>query len=478
MKKTIVFLTIFLLFFVSCGGKKVVKKVDDPGVLYVDGVNQMKNKKYVNAIASFAKVRENYPFDPIAVVAQVKQGDAYFENKDYPMAASTYEDFVNTYPDDENAPYALKRLGESYEKEMPTIDRDQAITFKAIERFIYLKNRYPASPYASDAATHINSLNERLAEREFYVGEFYYKTARYNASIMRLEFMLERFPQAKSKEKAINYLVKDYTELNRPDKAQFYFDMLKTQYPKSSFLRTGSLDGKVRQSSRKQGASTQIATLRAESTAPALSDYSEKGRKEISLTPVEEPAIKVTPTEAGKSPDSIVVADNTASTVKTPENVLKDAKASADKEDRLGFFSGKGPIEIDGDSGESLEKGKTLTFKGNVVAKQISPDPAQTFYLFCDRLTAYTTEDTKEIEKLEARGNVRLVKQDKTATSQQAFYSRTKEKSQVVLKGDVVIFLGSDKLSADTVTYFVEEDRFLVQGDKEKRAKATINPKK
>jgi lipopolysaccharide export system protein LptA len=298
--------------------------------------------------------------------------------------------------------------------------------------------------------------------------------------------MLERFPQAKSKEKAIHYLVRDYIELNRPDKAQGYMDMLKTQYPKSSFLQAGSLEGKTRQSSRKQQPSAQNTAPLAVSTAPVPSDYSEKVKKEIALTPIEEPTAKTAsgekalPAETLKNSDSpiVVAKGKTESEVKTPENVLKDGKASADKEDRLGFFSGNGPIEIDGDSGESLEKGKVLSFKGNVIAKQISPDPTQTFYLFCDRLTAYTNEDTKEIEKLEARGNVRLVKQDKTATAQQAFYSRNKDKSQVVLQGDVVIFLGSDKLSADTVTYFVEEDRFLVQGDKDKRAKATINPKK
>ena len=55
------------------------------------------------------------------------------------MAAGTCEDFVNSNPDDENAAHGLKRLGESYEKQSLTIDRDQAITLKAIDRFTFLK---------------------------------------------------------------------------------------------------------------------------------------------------------------------------------------------------------------------------------------------------------------------------------------------------------------------------------------------------
>jgi outer membrane protein assembly factor BamD len=519
MRKIPLIVAVLAVFLTSCGGKAVTKKVDDPGVLYVQGVDQMKKKKYDNAIATFAKVRENYPFDPIAIVAQVKQADVYFDKKDYAMAASTYEDFVNSYPDDENAPYAMKRLAESYEKELPTIDRDQAITFKALERYIFLKNRYPSSTYSGDADIHIKSLNERLAAREFYVGEFYYKTGSYNASVKRLEFLLERFPDAKDKEKALYYLALDYKELDHPEKAEYYQDLLKEQFPKSNYIRPVSAGRKTikapeRSSKKTPTASTAQVTTASPAATPspttipvakAAFEYSEKKRREIPLeTPevdqrqlvaaqkrepkaaeVKEAAKPASPTSTAVSSSSVENKPDAAAAVEKVDKVEENsgnspAKKAGEKEDRLGFFSGKGPIEINGDMGESFEKGKVLTFKGNVIAKQFDPDPAQTFFLFCDRLTAHTTEDTKEIERAEADGNVKMVKQDKTATSKQAFYysDKAKDKAQLILKGDVVIFLGSDKLSADTVTYFIDEDRFLVQGDKDKRAKATITPKK
>lgn len=110
----------------------------------------------------YKQIRESFPFDPIAIVAQVKRGNAYFEKKDYQMAAGTCEDFVNSNPDDENAAHGLKRLGESYEKQSLTIDRDQAITLKAIDRFTFLKNRYPTSPYAKDAGAHLSALTRKL----------------------------------------------------------------------------------------------------------------------------------------------------------------------------------------------------------------------------------------------------------------------------------------------------------------------------
>ena len=276
MRKSLLVLSIILLFLPSCA-KKAVKPVGNPGDLYVEGVEQMKKKKWDAAIADFAKVRESFPFDPIAVVAQVKQGDAYFEKKDYQLASGVYEDFVNSYPDDENAAYAMRRLGECYEKQALTVDRDQAITLKAIERFTFLKNRYPASPYAKDADAHLTALTQKLAAREFYVGEFYYKTGSYNASILRLDYFLNTYPGAKDRDKALYYLVLDYRELHNPGKAQHYMDMLGQEYPKSNYSVLAARERPVatKEAAAPRGAAAPIVVAM---DAPPISGKGKPGR--------------------------------------------------------------------------------------------------------------------------------------------------------------------------------------------------------
>ena len=199
MKRLIVVL-IACFFLVSCAGKNVKKQ--GPGELYVDGVNLIKKEEYAKAVGKFAEVTENYPFDPLALVAAVKLGDAYFGKKDYVMAASTYENFVSAHPEDENAPYVLLRLGESYENLSLSIDRDQANTLKAIEKYTFLKNRYPRSNYAKQVDERMKRLEQKLADREMYVGEFYYRTNQYNAAIVRLEYYLKKYPNASGRDKA------------------------------------------------------------------------------------------------------------------------------------------------------------------------------------------------------------------------------------------------------------------------------------
>lgn len=549
MRKTLLILVIFLLFFVSCS-KKAVKPIDNPGSLYVDGVEQLKKKKYDTAITNFAKIRENFPFDPIAVVAQVKQGDAYFAKKDYQLAANTYEDFVNSYPDDENTAYALKRLGESYEKQSPAIDRDQAITVKAVERFTFLKNRYPASPYAEDAETHIGQLNRKLGARELYVGEFYYKAGNYNASVLRLEYFLKTYPDGADKDKVLHYLAEDYRQLNRPDKERYYLDWLRREFPKSVYAKSAKKGRKpvpVVMAAPAVGLPAVPATrmVRAEPVAltpapadvvqsskadlsPAAADptYEEKKKRQIDLKPPEEPAPPAPPkaetqgpgTASKDKPDpssgeseatssgnggDVAEAALAGATEGGPESkapsregiepkpkaALAGAKDSAgkdaggnegsgpkEKKNRLGFFTEKKPVDVVADTMEAFEKGKTIVFKGNVVAKQEGSEPGQTLYLFSDTLTAYRTDESSDIQKAEAEGNVKVVKAQRTATCKQAFFYN--DKGEVILKGDVVVFEGNDRLTGDTATYYLNEDRVYVQGDKEKRARVIVTPKK
>ncbi len=51
------------------------------------------------------------------------------------------------------------------------------------------------------------------------------------------------------------------------------------------------------------------------------------------------------------------------------------------------------------------------------------------------------------------------------------------KKGEIVLKGNVIVFQGQDKLVGDVITYYVNEDRAVVEGDKGKRARIIINPR-
>ena len=118
---------------------------------------------------------------------------------------------------------------------------------------------------------------------------------------------------------------------------------------------------------------------------------------------------------------------------------------------------------------EGFDKEKYVLFKGSVIAKQ------EDLFIFADIIEAYMNEETNEIEKAIARGNVKIVKQDRTATCLEAIFENAK--GEITLKGNVVVYQGKDKLSGDVIVYYVNTDRVVVQADKDNRARITVQPK-
>jgi len=405
MSRFIVIIVSCLLLF-SCASKPV-KKSENPGDLYVEGVNLMKAKKYDKAIEKFSDVRENFPFDPMALIATVKLGDVYFEKKEYGLALSVYEDFFKAHPEDENISYVLLRIGDCYDKLALSMDRDQAYTLKAIERYTYLKNRYPTSDYTATAEANLKKLNQKLADRELYVGEFYYRTYQYNAAIVRLDYLLKKYPDANGLDKALYYIALSYKALGEPVKSNDYLERLQREYPKST----------LEKSIKRERQTLQYQKM--EPPPPVQQDQAEK------------------PKEKDKG--------------------------------GLGFIDKSKPIDIVSDTMEGFDKEKMVVFKGSVVAKQ------DDLYIFTDQIETYMNEESNEISRAYAKGSVKIVKQDRTATAKEAFFDNTK--GEITLKGDVVVFQGQDKVTGNVVTYYINEDKVVVEGEPEKRARAVLTPR-
>ncbi len=158
-----------------------------PEGLYQRGVEQYRNGDYKDAIATFTRVRDEYPLNPIALQAELGIGDSYFENEQYVDAEVAYNSFIELHPTNPNVPYAMYQLGMCHYNQMQTIDRDQTETQKARREFERLIARFPQSKFAIMSEKNLREVKQRQAEHEFYIGEFYFRTKKYEAALKRFE---------------------------------------------------------------------------------------------------------------------------------------------------------------------------------------------------------------------------------------------------------------------------------------------------
>ena len=203
-------LVVVLTFTFGCSTVKgwFGKKKNDapPDVLAEQGIKDLKKKNYLDAIDTFEKVKDRYPYSEQALLAQIKLADAYFYKKKYDEALQAYKDFEKLHPTNKAVPYCIYRQGLCYYRQRSTIDRDQTFTTRAMEEFRRLKKKYPQSEFIPKADKCLAQCRKDLGEHDFYIAEFYYKTKRYQAALDRYQSFVQEYPELPQKAEAQEHI--------------------------------------------------------------------------------------------------------------------------------------------------------------------------------------------------------------------------------------------------------------------------------
>ena len=203
----------FSIFLLTIAGLAIFGCVYvDPDVekpaheLAQNGIDEFDDGDYKKAIEYFEKVRDWYPFSKHAKVAELKIADAHFLLEDYDEAIVAYEEFEELHPKNESIPYIIHQIGLCYFNRLNTIDREQTMALKAIEVFERLVKSFPENAYAQEAKEKIRRCQQNLAEHDFYVGHFYYRTKHYKAALYRFQNILSKYPEFETAQKASQYI--------------------------------------------------------------------------------------------------------------------------------------------------------------------------------------------------------------------------------------------------------------------------------
>jgi outer membrane protein assembly factor BamD len=167
-------------------------------------------------------------YDPLSLL---QKAENFYSEKNFLEAAGEYEYFLNLHPLHRWAPYAQYKFGLSYFHQIQTVDRDIEPVLKALTAFQKLVDLYSDSPYREAAIKRIGFCQERLAEREFYIGHIYYKKLAYPAAIERFQGIVQDYPETQVAEKAMYYLALSYHGLGELDKAKQGLKEFLEKYP-------------------------------------------------------------------------------------------------------------------------------------------------------------------------------------------------------------------------------------------------------
>jgi outer membrane protein assembly factor BamD len=158
---------------------------------------------------------------------------ALYKSQDYIGAVSQADKFIALYPKHRNAAYAYYIKGLCSQMQMMDSQRDQQITEEALAAFSELETQFPNSNYTKSAKVMSNDSKNILAVKQIEIGRAYASKGQYAAAADRYQCVLDNYPNSSAAPEAIYRMVEVHSNLNAPDHANRYCNMLKTQYPNS-----------------------------------------------------------------------------------------------------------------------------------------------------------------------------------------------------------------------------------------------------
>lgn len=220
----------------GCSGKKV----DDgnPQELYKDAEDDINDKRYVMALDKLKSLKNKFPYSHLATQAKLRIADVYYEEESFIEAAGAYESFRDMHPKHEKADYVLFRIGESYFNQLPSsVDRDMSPAGKAIDSYREMLALYPNSQFAPEAKKHLNESIERLADKEKYVADFYFRNEQYDSAAGRYEKITLKYPDTSVEQYAYWRWAQSLIKDNKVDEAKHVFRVYLRRYPSGTYVQ-------------------------------------------------------------------------------------------------------------------------------------------------------------------------------------------------------------------------------------------------
>lgn len=188
-----------------------------------------------DAIRYFQEVERLYPYSQVAKRALIMQAFSYHKAKKYEEARAAAQRYLDFYPGDEDAPYALYLMALSYYDQIDDVGRDQGVTFQALQGMRDVIETYPDSDYARSAMLKFELAFDHLAGKEMEIGRYYLKRGNYTAAINRFRSVVQDFQTTTHTAEALHRLVEAYLALGFTQEAQTAGAILGYNYQSSPF---------------------------------------------------------------------------------------------------------------------------------------------------------------------------------------------------------------------------------------------------
>lgn len=205
--------------------------------LYNKGLEELREESYTAALKSFEEVERVHPYSGWASRAILMQAYIQYLRNEYDASLMISQRFIQTHPGHRDVGYAHYLVAMTYYEQISDVRRDQMKTRQALDALQRIVDRFPATPYARDAALKITEVNNHLAGQEMVIGRYYLGEQSYLAAVNRFKTVIEVYPTTTQAPEALYRLVEAYLALGIIHEAEMAGRSLEAKYPHSEWTR-------------------------------------------------------------------------------------------------------------------------------------------------------------------------------------------------------------------------------------------------
>jgi outer membrane protein assembly factor BamD len=191
---------IILVLVSSCGEYEKLLKSTDFELKKQKAKEYYDAGQYVKTTEILSQILPRYRATEEAEELNWMNAQAYFGMKDYFMAGSYFDSFIDQYPFGKHSEEANFMGAFCSYKIAPRPELDQENTKKALEGFNIFLNRFPNSVKAGEARNLIKELEENLVEKSYVSARLYYDMGEYKAAVVALTNSLKEYSETKYRE--------------------------------------------------------------------------------------------------------------------------------------------------------------------------------------------------------------------------------------------------------------------------------------
>lgn len=220
-----------ILMAVACSGGFKVRNYPNPVALFRAAEAEFEKRKWGNAITALDQVTILLPpRDTLLPRAHFLLARAYFNDKSFLLASSTYKRLFEEFPDDTLADDALLGMANAEARAWRGPERDDQHAKLAYEAYSLLPRLFPASPFVKEAEEGEIRMREGLGQHDVNRGNYYLRRNMWDSALIYYRDVVEKYPNTGAARDAMIRMVGIYKRLRYLDDAGDVCKQLRTEY--------------------------------------------------------------------------------------------------------------------------------------------------------------------------------------------------------------------------------------------------------